>query len=101
MAGQFDVDPEGIKAFSSNLDSIVDQLETSTKVLGNVHFDPLVFGVVGQIFAVAARVEVKNAEECIGKYEAGLREAANNARLTAETYTNTDEGNANSFSGGA
>ncbi|MFD5829272.1 type VII secretion target [Lentzea sp. NPDC060358] len=101
MAGQFDVDPEGIKAFATNLDSIVAQLETSKGVLGNVHFDPLVFGIVGQIFAAAARVEVKKAEECIGKYESGLREAAKNARLTADTYTNTDQGNAKTFSGGA
>ncbi|ANZ39965.1 hypothetical protein BBK82_31890 [Lentzea guizhouensis] len=101
MTGQFTVDPEDLKAFANNLDTLVSQLETSKGVLGSVHFDPLVFGIVGQIFAAAARVEVKKAEECIGKYEAGLREAAKNTRLTADTYTNSDQGNANTFSGGA
>ncbi|GHH43801.1 type VII secretion target [Lentzea cavernae] len=100
MTGAFGVDPDAITTFSANLDDLVAQLETSKGVLGSVHFDPLVFGIVGQIFAAAARVEVKKAEECIGKYEAGLREAAKNARLTAATYSNTDQGNAKTFSGG-
>ena len=101
MTGAFTVSPDDLKTFANNLDTLVSELEASKNVLGNVHFDPLVFGIVGQIFAAAARVEVKKAEECIAKYEAGLREAAKNTRLTADTYTNTDDGNSKTFSGGA
>jgi hypothetical protein len=101
MTGAFTVSPDDLKTFATNLDTLVSELETSKNVLGSVHFDPLVFGIVGQIFAAAARVEVKKAENCIAKYEAGLREAAKNTRLTADTYTNTDQGNSNTFSGGA
>jgi hypothetical protein len=97
----FEVDPADLKTFATNLDTLVSELETSKNVLGNVHFDPLVFGIVGQIFAAAARVEVKKAEDCIAKYEAGLREAAKNTRLTADTYSGTDEGNSNTFGGKA
>jgi hypothetical protein len=97
----FEVDPATLKTFATNLDTLVAELETSKNVLGNVHFDPLVFGIVGQVFAAAARVEVKKAEECIAKYEKGLREAATDTRRTADTYSGTDEGNAAAFSGGA
>ncbi len=101
MTGAFTVSPDDLKTFANNLDTLVSELETSKNVLGSVHFDPLVFGIVGQIFAAAARVEVKKAENCIAKYEAGLREAAKNTRLTADTYTNTDQGNSDTFNGGA
>ncbi|KOV79633.1 type VII secretion target [Nocardia sp. NRRL S-836] len=101
MTGAFAVSPDDLKTFANNLDTLVSELETSKNVLGGVHFDPLVFGIVGQIFAAAARVEVKKAEECIAKYESGLREAAKNTRLTADTYTGTDQGNTQTFSGGA
>ena len=49
----FEVDPATLKTFANNLDTLVAELETSKNVLGNVHFDPLVFGIVGQIFAAA------------------------------------------------
>lgn len=95
----FEVDPADLTTFATNLDTVVAQLETSKNVLGSVHFDPLVFGIVGQLFAIAARVEVQKAQECIGKYEEGLREAAKNTRLTADTYSDADQGNTDTFSG--
>ncbi|MFD9701436.1 type VII secretion target [Lentzea sp. NPDC059081] len=101
MAGQFDADPEAITAFADNVDAIAAQLEVSKSTLGGVSFQITVWGVVGSLFAMAAAAEVGKAAGCIAKYEEGLREAAKNARLTADTYTNVDQGNADTFSRGA
>jgi hypothetical protein len=101
MTGGTDVDPNDLKTFATSLDALVAELEVSKKVLASVHFDPLVFGIIGQIFAAAARVEVNKAEDCVKKYEEGLREAAKNARITADDYANVDHDNANSLKGGA
>ncbi|MFI6095731.1 type VII secretion target [Lentzea sp. NPDC051213] len=98
--GQFTVSPEDLMTFAANVQSISDQIGTSKGVIDSVKYTPTVWGIVGGLFYIAVDKKLKNASTCIGQYEAGMREAAKNIKLTADTYSGTDEGNANAFSGG-
>jgi translation elongation factor EF-1beta len=95
----FEVVPDDLDTFATNLDELVAQLEESKNVLNGVHFDPLVFGIIGQFFSIAARNKVAEAKECIGKYEEGLRSARENTKQTAKTYREAERGNADAFKG--
>jgi translation elongation factor EF-1beta len=97
VAAGFEVKPDDLDAFTANLQALVEGLEESKNVLGDVHFDPLVFGIVGQSFSIAARDKVAEARECIGKYEASVGTAKTNTRLTADSYRTTDRINADTF----
>ncbi|HEX6343716.1 type VII secretion target [Umezawaea sp.] len=99
MAAGFEVRPDDLDTFSTNLQSLVDSLSESKDVLNGVHFDPLVFGIIGQFFSIAARNKVAEAKEVIGKYETALSTAKDNTKLTAESYRITDQGNADTFKG--
>lgn len=98
-SGQFTVSPEDLQTFAKHVQSIADQLGTSKSVIDSVTYTPTVWGIVGGLFYIAVDKKLKNASECIGKYEAGLHEAAKNTKQTAETYAGTDQGNANAFRG--
>ncbi len=99
MAAGFEVKPEDLDEFTTNLQALVDGLEESKSVLGGIHFDPLVFGIIGQFFSIAARNKVAEAKEVIGKYEASISTAKTNTKLTADSYRITDQGNADTFKG--
>ncbi|MET1072035.1 MAG: type VII secretion target [Umezawaea sp.] len=99
MAAGFEVKPDDLDAFTTNLQSLVDGLAESRKVLEGIHFDPLVFGIIGQFFSIAARNKVAEAKECIGKYEGSIANAKTNTSATADTYRKVDQSNADTFKG--
>ena len=99
MAAGFEVKPDDLDTFATNLQSLVDSVAESKNVLNSVHFDPLVFGIIGQFFSIAARNKVNEAKDCIAKYEGSLSAAVENTKLTAQTYRNVDTSNADTFKG--
>lgn len=99
MAVGFEVNPDDLDTFSTNLDVLVQQMEESKSLLEGVHFDPLVFGIIGQFFSIAARDKVNEAKDCIAKYKDSISSARDNTKLTAESYRNTDIGIADTFKG--
>jgi translation elongation factor EF-1beta len=99
VAAGFEVKPDDIDTFATNLESLVGELSASKDVLNGVHFDPLVFGIIGQFFSIAARNKVNEAKDCIAKYEGSIATAKDNTKLTAESYRITDQGNADTFKG--
>jgi len=99
MAAGFEVKPDDLDEFSTNLQSLVDSLAESKNVLNGIHFDPLVFGIIGQFFSIAARNKVNEAKDCIAKYEGSIASAKENTKLTADTYRKVDQGNADTFKG--
>jgi hypothetical protein len=99
--GQFTVAPEDLRTFATHVQSIADQLGSSKSVIDSVKYTPTVWGIVGGLFYIAVDKHLRDASSCIGKYEASLHEAAKNTKQTADTYSSTDEGNANTFSGRA
>ena len=100
MAAGFQVEPEQLDAFTENLQRMVDVLTASKAVLNGIHFDPLVFGVIGQFFTIASRDKVREAAECVAKLEKYVAEAKVGTQATADTYRNTDQHNADAFAGG-
>lgn len=99
-SAQVSVTPEDLDTFAKHVESVSDQLKVTKDVLANTHFDPLNWGLVGMLlFGIAAMKKVEKSRECIEKYEASLREAADKTRNTADTYRQVDSGNANTFGG--
>ncbi|GGP69114.1 WXG100 family type VII secretion target [Saccharothrix coeruleofusca] len=99
MAAGFQVNPDDLDTFSDNLDALVAQLDESVTVLNGVHFDPLVFGIVGQFFSIAARIKVDKAKDVIGQYRDAITSARDNTKETAKTYRETESGISDTFKG--
>lgn len=97
MAAGFEVEPDDLDTFATNLQVVVDKVGESKTAIDNIQLHPLVFGIVGQFFAIGVHVKIKEARDAIGKYEAALGAAKDNTKLTAQGYRDTDRSIAESL----
>ncbi|OLF05146.1 hypothetical protein BLA60_37855 [Actinophytocola xinjiangensis] len=90
----FTVDPAELDEFAKHVDGLVTDLgETQTK-LADTRTDPLVFGLVGQFFAIAVALELSKAKDSIGQYQEALSSLYESVKQEARNYEFSDEDNA-------
>jgi len=100
MAAGFEVKPDDIDAFATNLQAIVDKVAESKTALDNVAFHPLVWGIVGQVWTFHIRLnQLPDAKDAISKYSTSLGTAKENTKLTAQQYRDTDQTISEGFKG--
>jgi translation elongation factor EF-1beta len=101
MAAGFEVKPEDIDTFATNLQAIVDKVAESKTAIDNVAFHPLVWGIVGEIiWANPVRFDsMPKVRDAISKYSGSLATATENTKLTAEQYRKTDQTISEGFKG--
>lgn len=94
----FTVDPEELRAFAKGLNGRQDQIEAAAQKAGGVNLGADTFGVLLGFFPNDADAKAQEMMGHINELAAAVDAAANDVRVAADEYQNTDSGNAGGIS---
>lgn len=93
MSG-FAVDPGELYEFAKHVNGLVTDLgETQGKIADSAP-NPLVYGVIGQLFGIGVAVELGKTAGSLRKYQDALAALYDSVKKEAQNYEFTDEANA-------
>lgn len=89
--GDFTVDPSELDEFAKHVDGLVTDLgETQGKIADSAP-TPLVYGVVGQLFAIGVAVELGKTCTALRSYQDSLSSLYDSVKQEARNYEFADE----------
>ncbi|MGW3467257.1 ESX-1 secretion-associated protein [Saccharopolyspora sp. NPDC000995] len=93
MADKMNVVTENLRAHSSRVDAVVDQLNTALDASQQVTMDNGAYGILCQPFAMLLQPVERNGVEALQKATSTMEEIAENIRGAAEDYQAMDDDN--------
>ena len=102
MAGEGYTVVEGeLRTFANALRQTADNVAASANNVRNISYDVTTWGIVGQLFSIAARKATGDAAGSLDKGAASVRDAASGVDNSAQAYHDNDNFIAtNGFGGG-
>ncbi|MCP2170013.1 type VII secretion target [Goodfellowiella coeruleoviolacea] len=97
----FDVVPDELRTFASGLKDRGGQVGEVATAADGVSLGVDTFGVIGQIFVGSAKQAAGEAAAGLKALSETLADDGDNTNATADTYADTDDGNASGLGGKA
>jgi Excreted virulence factor EspC, type VII ESX diderm len=94
MADGFKVDPGELDAFAAHVNDLVTDLGETQSKIASTNLSPLVYGLIGQLFAIGVAIDLGKTAGELGKYRDTLSSLYNSVKQEARNYEFTDEANA-------
>lgn len=99
MSDQYRVYPPDLTAHAGTLDGLAERIATVHGAAAGTDLGIDSFGIIGQFFAIGARVESGRATECIEALREATSCAGTGVRQTGDTYQQVDDANCAIFDG--
>lgn len=97
----FEVQEAELRAFATALRGTADKLGAAAGAVRGVSYGVTTWGIVGQLFSIAARKATGEAADQLDRGAGSVREAATGVDHTAQSYVDTDGAIASGSFGGA
>ncbi len=94
MADGFKVDPGELDDFAKHVDGLVTDLGETQDKVASTNLSPLVYGIIGQFFAIGVAGDLGKTAGALRAYQDTLSSLYNSVKQEARNYEFADEHNA-------
>lgn len=90
----FKVDPGELDEFAKHVDGLVTDLGETQDKIGSTNISPLVYGMIGQLFAIGVAGDLGKTAAALRRYQDSLSSLYTSVKQEARNYEFADDHNA-------